>query len=430
MTASTAAANPASNVPTAADRDNPIDLHVTVDYTYESEQAEIRREDAGQPLAPTTRTADLEFKQFRHLLTPRADLAIYKDTWFSFALTITLTQTREHDLADGVMRETSTTLQDGLLPMGGFDANDPGTPLVGNAIFRGKSRKGLSQAHIGLNVAPMNQRRDPTKPTWKLGGELRLAVGKVMKFDEARLGDETGVSKGVHELRLWTSVAREFRRNEGWFELFWQVPLQAREGSLFDDPGFGSTNVNLGQKAGVRFGLETYLVDDTVNRNRISLDLGAGVTAHFEGRDYTEMWEIFAFAGDASTTRPLVLDQDPTEDGVQPLSHPGISNHENYLETTAKIAMRAKISTVAQFAVSIDLDWRTDHTITFADAGIDLPLCGTTTGLCEDLDNDLVNPNTREVNPLHAPRIDLVGHRYHSTDSFSFIVGVHGMVLF
>ena len=38
---------------------------------------------------------------------------------------------------------------------------------------------------------------------------------------------------------------------EGWFEMFWQVPLAARAESLFEDPGFGATNTKLAQQAGV-----------------------------------------------------------------------------------------------------------------------------------------------------------------------------------
>ena len=429
--ATLAHANPASIVPSAAEPGNAVDLHVRVDYEYETEKSNLFRERVGlpvDPLDPIPRTPDLKFSQFRHLLTPRADLGLYHDTWLSFALPIVITQARELELADGVGRDGSSTLIDGLLPIEGFDARDPGTPPPGNLVFRGRSRRGLSQVHLGLNTAPMNQRRDPTKPTWKLGAEMRLAVGKVMRFDALNPDAETGVNKGVHELRLWTTFSRRFDRTEGWLELFWQVPLRERKNSLFEDPGFGSTNTSLGQVAGVSFGLEVYALDDKVNQNRISLDLGAKVIGHFEGRDYSEMWEVFAFAGDSRGTGPLILDADPIDPDIQPLSHPGISNFENYLETAARFALRAELGTFVKFAAIVDVTWKTDHVLSFADAGIDLPTCGT--GKCEVDDNDLVNPGTDEVNPLHAPRIDLVGHRYHSVDNLGIVVGVQGQVLF
>lgn len=426
-----AAANPASNVPSAGDPGDPIDLHVAVDYVYELARSTIARETVGDPLAPTARIPDLKFKQFRHLITPRLELGIFHDTWLSVALPITIAQAREHALGSGVGRDSSSTIVDGLLPAGGFDAEDPGTPLAGDGVFRGRGRHGLSQVYVGGALALMNQARDPSKPTWKLGAELRLAVGKIMQFDEQRVAEETGVNPGVHELRLHTSFARRFTRSEGWFQLFWQVPLRASNGSLFTNPGFGVTNEGIGQQAGVSFGGELFVVNDKATGNRISLDVGAGFIGHFEGRDYTEMWEIFALAGDSrAANRPLVLDADPVTPDVQALSYPGISNVENHLESQLKLAVRAKLGSVVQFAAAVDLSWKTDHVISFADAGIDLPTCGSGVAQCEDADNELVNPGTQEVNPLHAPRIDQVGHRYHSIDNFAIAIGVQGIALF
>jgi hypothetical protein len=282
----------------------------------------------------------------------------------------------------------------------------------------------------------MNQLRDPTKPTWKIGGELRLAVGKVMRFDPMATKDETGVSRGIHELRLWSSFDRRFDRFEGYFEMWWLVPLTARESSLFDDidqsPGnFGATNTMPGQKAGVNFGVEAYALEDRVNHNRVSVDLGGRVVSHFEGREYSEMWEVFALAGDTRLGGPLVLDRDPTELDVQPFSHPGISNVENYLETAARFGIRAQLGQRIHVGALVDVSWKTDHVISFADAGVDLPTCvGGNTSNCEVEDNDLVNPGTLEVNPLHASRIDLVGHRYRSEDNFAFSIGVQAQAQF
>lgn len=428
-----ARANPASDVPSAADPGNTADAHITLDYGYELDTSSIAREVVNDdPLGRTRTTDDLTFQQFRHVITPKLELGIYHDTWISVALPIVVNQARELKLASGITRETSTTLLDGLLPIEGFDADDQTTPTTGDRIFQGKNRKGLDQIRLGLGVAPMSQKRDPTKPTWKLGAEVRLAVGKLMEFDRDNVGAETGVSRGVHELRLWSSFGRRYRRTEGWFEIFYQVPLRERGGSLYKNPGFGATNVGAGQQAGLAFGVETYAVDDRVNQNRISLDLGASVVGHFEGREYTEMWEVFAFAGDVNAQGPLVLDADPTVAGRQDARHPGISNFENYLETTAKIALRANLGEHARFAVGVDLKWKTDHMISFADAGVDFPVCGSSgssTGKCENEDNDLVTPGSAEVNPLHTPLIDLVGHRYLSRDNFSVVIGVQGSVL-
>jgi len=431
---STAHANPANLVPSAGVPGEPALFHVTVDYEYQVDSSLVAREDAGapgaDPLGGLPLSRELEFQQTRHVLTPRAELGVFRDTWLSFAVPIVLGQQRELELARGADRAGLTTVADGLLPAGGYDVRDPSTSPPGDLLFRGGTRTGLDQLHFGIGVAPMNQRRDSTKPTWKLGAELRLAVGEVMRFDARAPGEETGISKGVHELRLWTTVDRKLGWAEGWFELFWQAPIAAREGSLFQDPGFGVTNDNLSQQGGVKFGLEAYLLDDAQTGNRVSIDLGARVIGHFEGRGYSELWEVFALAGDSRGAGPLILDRDPTDPGLQAMSHPGITNIENHLETGGRFALRAQLGRHVRFAATVDVTWKTDHLITFADAGVDLPSCSTGQSPCENAVNDVVNPGTREVNPVHSSLIDLVGNRYLSTDNFGLAIGVEAQALF
>jgi hypothetical protein len=142
------------------------------------------------------------------------------------------------------------------------------------------------------------------------------------------------------------------------------------------------------------------------------------------------MWQVFALAGDSRGTGPLILDADPTTPGLQALSHPGISNLENYLETAGRVAVRARLGAHVSFAALGELVWKTDHVITFADAGVDLPTCPTGTPRCENDTNDLVNPGTQEVNPLHVNKIDLVGHRYHADNNRGYVLGAEAQVTF
>lgn len=428
-------ANPASDgqPPDPGSKPNSVDLYAEIFYNYELATSTIARERVGAGADPTGRTPlvrDMEFQSFKHTITPRIQVGVFHNTFIYAALPIVITQARELSLVDGLDRPQSSTVYDGLLPADGFDARDPGTPTPGNLMFRGPNRKGVDQIHLGLGVSPMNQKDDPSKPTWMLGAEVRLAIGQVMKFDPMSPRANTGVSQGVQELKLWTSFTRKLGWAAPWFDAWWMTPLTARSGSLFDDPGFGSTNVNKSMQAGIGFGLELYAVDNVADQTRISIDLGTRAVAHFEGREYTEMWEVFAFAGDSRGTGPLILDANPTTMGVQPLSHPGISNIENYLETTGRFGIRAQIGPHVRFGVMADIIWKTDHAISFADAGVDLPTCNGRNQPCEDDPNDLVNPGTVEVNPLHSSTIDLVGHRYLSLDNFNIVIGVEGQVLF
>ena len=377
----------------------------------------MREETGGLVLAH-----DLVYRKTRHTITPRIEIGLLKDTWIYAALPIVVTQSSELRLDSGVTAATSSTFGDTFLPAGGYDASDPSTPPGGDLAFRSVSRHGLDQLHLGVGVAPMNQARDDTKPTWKIGAEARIAVGAIARFDPTAPSSNHAVGYGVHELRLWTSFDRRLGWAEPYLELWWQVPLASKDNSPFTYPApggqtFGAQNTQKGEQAGVSFGFEAYAID-TPDRNRISLELGARAVAHFEGRDYSEMWEVFALAGNANMGGPLVLDADPTTTAIEAMSHPGITNVENYLETAAHVAVRAELGEHVRFAVLGDAVWKSDHVITFADAGVDRN------------GNDLVDPNSAEVNPLHVDKIDLVGHRFHSVHGFGVIIGVQGQVLF
>ena len=419
-----ARANPAGIVPTR--------IQAEVEYSYEIEDAAINRERAGvpgtDPQGALPLIGDLTFHQIRQLVTPRAELAVFRNVWVSFAAPIVLSDSRELRLAGGVDRTTSSTIADGFLPAAGFDAQAAGGATAGDLVFRGASRNGVPELRGGVGWAPMNQALDDTKPTWKLGVEGRFAIGHIMSFNAADPGSETGVSTGVHELRLWTSVDRRFRYFEGWFETSVVLPIYSGGNAFYNDPGFGSLNVQPGQTASVAFGIETYFVDNPVTSSRFSVDLGTRLTAHFEGRGYSEMWEVFALAGQSGG--PLVLDADPSTAGVQELHYPGISNIESYLEASGKIALHARIGPHVTLSALGELGWKSNHVISFANAGIDLPTCPTGAPRCENDNNDVVSPGTQEVNPLHNQKIDLVGHRYHADDNRGIVLGAEVQILF
>jgi hypothetical protein len=439
--ATTAHGNPAGDVTSTSPAGSPAGssagtgaaIRFEADYEYDADSAAIAREHAGadvDPLAPLPTRRELDFHQSRHRVTPRVELGVYRDLWVSFAAPIVLAQSSQLDLAGGVDRNTASTFLDGILPVTGFDARSPTTPLTGTTVFHSVTRSGVPELQGGIGFAPMNQARDDTRPTWKLGADLHLAIGRVMRFDAVDPGRETGVSTGVDELRLWTSVDRRLRYFEGWFEASYQLPIYIRSGSLYQDPGFGATHVAPSQTAAVRFGMEAYLIDDPAAGRHVTAELGSQIAVHLQGRGYSEMWEAFALAGDRRTAGPLVLDADPVTPGTEPLSHPGVSNLENYLETSARLAVRARFGARLSFAAFAQLAFRTSHVISFAEAGVDLPTCPTGAPRCETEDNTVVNPGTAEANPLYAKRIDLVGHRYVVEDSRGYVVGLEAHLAF
>ena len=100
-------ANPNSIVPGGQDPESPdagfanksVDVWAEIDYSYELSGSTLVREVIGDPTAdplggvPTRR--DLEFKQFRHVLTPRLQVGVFRDTFVTAALPIVIQQVRE-----------------------------------------------------------------------------------------------------------------------------------------------------------------------------------------------------------------------------------------------------------------------------------------------------------------------------------------------
>jgi hypothetical protein len=148
------------------------------------------------------------------------------------------------------------------------------------------------------------------------------------------------------------------------------------------------------------------------------------------------MWEVFQYAGDASVDAasrgPLVLDSDPTNSSADLLSHPGVTNMENYIQFGGRVGVLATIGPKVRFGLNFELVRNQSHLISFADAGVDKPGCsgGATPPSCENNNDDVVTPGTDEVNPLHVSLIDTVGSRYRADESVNYIFTVDARILF
>ncbi|HUS65390.1 MAG TPA: hypothetical protein VMZ28_12645 [Kofleriaceae bacterium] len=441
--ASVARGGPETEVASAFDTGDKLDVHVSVEYRFVGRRAAIKREMAGLPGAdpdgPVPLVKDLVFAGARHELVPRLEVGLFTDVALTATLPIILRDTRKLSFdqragdcvfptdpgaATCIDRSNSSTIADGILPEGGFDGNDAdggGTSVTGETIFRGVNRSGIDQIHVGGVWAPMNQARDATKPTWKVGAELRLAVGKVMKLDRMNAPASDGVSRGVHEVRLYTSMARRLGWAEPFFEVWWLVPVGVKEESPLAEPDepYGAEQTQPQQHAGGRFGFEAVAWESRTHDERVGVHASGAIEGHFEGRAYSDMWEVFAYAGDARAGGPLRLDSDPVRDDEQAISHPGASNVENYMTLAGRAGVDTHLGRRVRLDLSGELGWEQSHLISFADAGVD-----------GGDDNDVIDAGTEEVNPLHAPLIDAVGHRYRVDEALNYLISVNLRLLF
>jgi hypothetical protein len=381
----------------------------------------------------------------RHTLTPRIEIGVFTDLSLSVALPIVLSRSRTLKLDQRAQpcvfpgtgdeptcidRTNSSTIGDDLLPASGFDA-DGADLSTGDTIFRSPTRRGLDQIYLGMTWAPMNQRRDRTKPTWKLGAEARVAIGEPMRLDPQAPAGDTSVGRGVHEVRLWTSFAKRMGRAEPYMEMWWLAPLGVTGDSAFRDLGYGLERPQSQQQAGTRFGVEATLWHRPVRNQRIALDLSGRLEANFEGRGYSEMWEVFQYAGNVEQSGPLVLDADPIEPGVQALEHPGVTAIENHVRLGGRAGVQVVLGEHFQLGAAFELISAQGHIITFAEAGVDLPTCDANiTTNCERDRNSVVNAGTAEVNPAYVPLIDMVGRRYFVDEAIDYMVLINARFLF
>jgi hypothetical protein len=453
-----------TEVATAFDDENPFDILIGVYYNFEARRAAIKREFSGLPdstapdgVIPIVK--DLIYSQQRHTITPQIDV-MFHGLQLTLALPVVLSDTREMEFdqraepcvfpggtepATCIDRTNSSTLIDGILPDGsdgrmGYDANDPTTNFSPDSatVFRGVNRSGLDQFHIGLTWGPMSQRRDDTKPNWVIGAELRLSVGQLMKFNRMSPDSETGVSPGVHEIRLHTELSKRTAWAEPFISFWWQAPIGVRgdnvadpNGSLFWDVGFGQETNSPQQRAGTLFGFEAIAYDNPKTKQSFSLRFQGRVEAHFEGKGYSEMWEAFSIGGDLATGGPLVVDPDPTNAANANISHPGVSIIENYLTFGGSLGFRAQIGERARFGATFEIANDQAHIISFTDAGDEKPGCSATvTTGCENPNDEVITPGTDEVDPLHQQRIDVVGRRYIVDETTNLQFMVAGTLMF
>ncbi len=457
----------------SGDDDDPFDFNIRVGYVRSLRRAAVKRELIGEvqnrPLLSTLTVKDLRYTQVRHTLPLRAEIGIWQDLQLHVEAPLVISDQREllfahnegksctfsgqenvelGELPTCVDGRNSTVVRDGLIDVDPADQTYWGTEgeerLVGGSDIGASEpgvtlpkRSGLDQLNVGLTYALLSQARDDTKPTWTLGFEWRIAVGEAMDYDPKRPDDNTSVGRGIHDLVVQTAFAKTLTYVEPFMKIWWAYPI-AKDDSLFKDHKGGQDKVGPQQHAGVDFGLEIFALNRPESKQRIGFEIGGGITASFEGRGYSEMWEVFRrnpeldgpcgvdgdddgaldSRGETWASCDLTPGQGGDDDGL--IQHPGVTDIENYATLGGRLAVRTQVGEFVKFRIGLALAHDLEHYISFTDAGQDRG--------DEDV---LVTPNdAREIHPLHRPLIDQIGRRFRVEETTVFEFFVSGMILF
>jgi hypothetical protein len=181
----------------AFDDDDLFDLHLSLGYQMTWKSAKILREssltDPGFSDGGYSR-ANLNVAEYSERVTrlnPRADIGLYKDLALIIRLPIVLSDDRELKGLSGSDKNQAFAL-----------AGAPGEQLF-QLPFKSPTRSGIEYLAVGLDVSPMNQARDATKPTWVIGIEGRFDVSEPMhacRQDASTLNANSGLSPGSKQV--------------------------------------------------------------------------------------------------------------------------------------------------------------------------------------------------------------------------------------
>jgi hypothetical protein len=427
-----------TDVASAFDEDNPFDFRFRVTYEHTEKRAQIKREFEG--LSPTQSSIailrDLAYSASRDALSLRAEVGLFQDLMLHAELPIILGEQESYafDQSAGsacrfapdpmpncVNAANSSTIRDGIV--------DAPQGMMGSTIFTGAKRgasggSGLDAFdtfNFGLTWAPVSQKRDDTKPTWVLVVEPHVSIGNIMAYDRAHPNANHAVSEGLHRLFFRTAISHRWRWVEPYMAFWYMFPI-ARGDSLFKDYGPTQSLKNPQQQGGSVFGAELVPFERPRDGHKIFIDLRGRLEGHFNGRGYSEGWELFAAAP------PLACDmtQAPfnpacnatlTTNPYQGQPFTGITSIQNYATLGADIGLGVQVGQHARFRAAFEYTHDQAHFITGDDIGVPATPGGRVM-------------SASEFNPAYRQVIDQIGRRFQVDNVDVYNVSVWGQIQF
>ncbi len=445
-----------TRVVSAFDDDNRFDFNLTLSFLHEAKSAFVKRESLVTRTAPNgdmvTRSElvkDLQFQQTRNILDLRADFGIFWDIGFHVDVPIVLTDDRRLDFDQSLGRDclypgqatiptcvnaqNSTILRDGILP--GFGQTSYGLDASHNrpyqdpsqTVFSGPTRSGIEYLGLGVSGAIFNQARDDTKPTWLVGFDALLDVGKDMRFDPLAPGANSGVGLGYHQMVFSTSVSKRFRHFDPYFGVWYMLPVRSSGSPFQKYPVGGQTAVDPQQQAGLLFGFEQIAWEKPAAAQRVTVEVRGHAQQHFYGRSHSELWEALSGSPQCATDATKCR-SDPAMpganygidfDSTRAAPYPGVSETEAYASFGGEAGLNIQVGRYVRFRGLFGLTIDTPHFITYANAGVD-----------KNGDGSVTLTDSAEKNPTYREIIDNPGRRFRVEGTQIWSLLLQGSLMF
>ena len=394
---------------------HPFGMALHVRYQYINDTAKVLREGVAQ---------NKQTGQYFHELYNAIDVSRFQHI-MHFDLAVGLYHDLELALNLPVILVDQTSLQ--------IDTNVLELPF---SSFRGEKRTGLGNVGLGLRWAPWSYTRDKKYPTWLIGLMFRIPTAQVATATNDAVGD------GVFRVDVNTAISRRvFWWLEPYFDLHGSLVGTTTKKSPFANQGIEDvqTLVTPGHSIGLKLGTEFIPWEVESEGRHFSIDMGVGLDYVFEGREYTELFELLggqaagcASAGDCSPftyargvkgEKDRLIQQyqhgditgdeykaatDEIDKGVVAGDYPltnGITDVEHYGIYTGWLGFHLQPIRYFALGANFSFAWRQPHFITFADPGKDsaVDLDGVVTGYNSQKEN--------EYNPVYLEGVDKPGNR-------------------
>jgi hypothetical protein len=432
----------------ALDEDDPFDLNLSLGFEQRFYSGAIRREtslnqpglSSGGYVARTENVAS--FSESTSLLKMGAQVGIYKDLALSLRLPLILANSRELSDLDGSANNPQRL------------ADTAGGQLF-SVPFKSPSRSGLDYIGIGADFGILNQARDSSKPTWVVGIEGRIGIGKPLHACNEKpaagpkcpdpvtpsIDRDPGSSRAVNGLFVHSTFSRRYGQVEPYSGISMLAefaqdrseygPGKPRGGLVHNPPLVGT----------LMAGIEYIPYERKEHFQRVVLDGRVLGAYHSVGREYTPLFDALGTSQSSILRTPNASEYKYAADNATSIQDPtsrlvwfnGLTEQQGHGRFTLAGSVTYQAGQYIKFNAGGTYTWVQSHLISGADACNPITRSDpSAAGPCHSVLNGGVGPQpiTGIPNPYHRPIIDLPGRRFAVDDARIVTLFLNGIVMF
>ena len=360
------------------------DVRVALGFKRSHTRSVIAREYALDDDLAAGRTQQVAIsRQATSTLSLDVGVGVFRDLMVYLRVPLVLNDVRELSAPSSVSaQQVESTLRSGV------SASDA---ALFQLPYQSATRSGLPGIQLGVAWGLANQYRTPYLPTWVVGLETRIDLGKAMAPCMDHGGCDAGISRGTLAFSLDTRWSYRVRFLEPYLGLRFTREWATTAASAFAKSGAVPSDIDTTPPSvqELTVGAALFAWEDRARFQRLTIDVRAQAAYVSEGRDYSPLYDALGTSNTPALTEPYA------SPGGQ-VRFNGLTNVASYGRFAAELAVATQAARYVHFRLGVLFAHRTTHLLTNAAA------CVAASGAC----------TSERVNPLYRPIIDLPGQRF------------------